>query len=57
MVLDLTELETWWRISLLAIWSIFAVAVGYAKGFTDGRREGILRGKTIGRHAANAVRK
>ena len=57
MVLDLTDAEILWRLFLLCIWSIMTMAVGYAIGFKDGRREGIMRGKTIGRHASNAVRK
>lgn len=57
MVVDLLDVETLWRLFLLGIWTVLTLAVGYAWGFKDGRREGILRGKTIGRHAANAVRK
>ena len=33
------------------------MAFGYSIGFKEGRREGVVRGKAIGRHAANAVRK
>jgi len=57
MVVDLLDVETLWRLFLLGIWTVLTLAVGYAWGFKGGRREGILRGKTIGRHAANAVRK
>ena len=57
MVVDLLDVETLWRFFLLGIWTVLTLAVGYAWGFKDGRREGILRGKTIGRHASNAVRK
>ena len=57
MVLDLTEIESWWRLFLLGVWSLGTIAIGYAIGFKEGRREGVVRGKAIGRHAANAVRK
>jgi hypothetical protein len=57
MVLDLTELESWWRLFFLGVWTITTMALGYSIGFKEGRREGVVRGKAIGRHAANAVRK
>jgi hypothetical protein len=57
MVLDLTQLESWWRLFFLGVWTITTIALGYSIGFKEGRREGVVRGKAIGRHAANAVRK
>ena len=57
MVVDLTDAEILMRLFMLGIWSVLTVAIGYAIGFKEGRREGVVRGKAIGRHAANAVRK
>jgi len=57
MVLDLLDGETLFRLFGLTIWTIMFMAVGYSMGFKDGKREGFLRGKTVGRHAANAVKK
>jgi hypothetical protein len=57
MVVDLTDAEIIMRLFMLGIWSILTIAIGYAIGFKEGRREGVIRGKAIGRHAANAVRK
>ena len=53
MVLDLLDPATLGRLSMLAILLVMAVAVGYAKGFKDGKREGIARRKAITRHIAN----
>jgi len=57
MVVDLTDAEILMRLFMLFIWSVLTVAIGYSIGFKEGRREGVVRGKAIGRHAANAVRK
>jgi hypothetical protein len=57
MVVDLLDGETLFRLVALSIWTVITLAIGYSKGFKDGRREGFLRGKTIGRHSSNAIRK
>jgi hypothetical protein len=57
MVVDLLDGETLVRLFMLLIWSVITIAIGYAKGFKDGRREGFARGKAIGRHSSNAVKK
>jgi hypothetical protein len=57
MVVDLLDGETLFRLLMLMIWSVITIAIGYAKGFKDGRREGYARGKAIGRHSSNAVNK
>jgi len=57
MVVDLLDGETLFRLIALSIWTVITLAIGYSKGFKDGRREGFLRGKTIGRHTSNAIRK
>ena len=57
MVVDLLDGETLFRLIMLIIWSVGTIAIGYSKGFKDGRREGYARGKTIGRHTSNAVKK
>ena len=57
MVVDLLDGETLFRLLMLMIWSVVTIAIGYAKGFKDGRREGFARGKAIGRHSSNAVKK
>jgi len=57
MVVDLLDGETLIRLFMLMIWSILTIAIGYSKGFTDGRHEGLARGKAIGRHSSNTVKK
>jgi hypothetical protein len=57
MVVDLLDGETLFRLLMLMIWSVITIAIGYSKGFKDGRREGLARGKAIGRHSSNAVKK
>jgi len=52
MVLDLTDPVTLGRLTLLAILMVIAAAVGYAKGFKDGRREGWARRRAFDRHVA-----
>lgn len=53
MVLDLLDPATLGRLSMLVILLVMAGAVGYAKGFKDGKREGMARRKAIARHIAN----
>ena len=53
MVLDLLDPATLGRLSMLVILLVMAAAVGYAKGFKDGKREGLARRKAIARHIAN----
>jgi len=57
MVVDLLDGETLFRLLMLMIWSVITIAIGYSKGFKDGRRDGFARGKAIGRHSSNAVKK
>jgi len=53
MVLDLLDPATLGRLSMLVILLVMAAAVGYAKGFKDGKREGLARRKAISRHISN----
>jgi len=53
MVVDLLDPETLGRFIALVIMLVMAIAVGYAKGFKDGKREGIARRKAMIRHMAN----
>ena len=53
MVVDLLDPVTLGRLSMLVILLVMAAAVGYAKGFKDGKREGIARRKAITRHISN----
>ena len=53
MVVDLLDPATLGRLSMLVILLVMAAAVGYAKGFKYGKREGIARRKAITRHIAN----
>ena len=53
MVVDLLDPATLGRLSMLVILLVMAAAVGYAKGFKDGKREGMARRKAITRHIAN----
>jgi hypothetical protein len=53
MVVDLLDPATLGRLSMLVILLVMAAAVGYAKGFKDGKREGLARRKAISRHIAN----
>jgi hypothetical protein len=53
MVVDLLDPATLGRLSMLVILLVMAAAVGYAKGFKDGKREGIARRKAITRHISN----
>ena len=51
MVLDLLDPQTLSRLVGVICLMIMGAAVGYAKGFKDGRREGYTRGRAISRHA------
>ena len=53
MVLDLLDPQTLGRLVGIIILMIMAAAVGYAKGFKEGKREGIARRKAMIRHMAN----
>jgi hypothetical protein len=43
------------RLSLVVILMVISAAAGYAKGFKEGKREGIARRKAISRHLSNKV--
>jgi hypothetical protein len=47
MVLDLLDPQTLGRLIGVLTLMIMGAALGYAKGFKDGRREGLLMGKTL----------
>ena len=53
MVLDLLDPATLGRLSMLVILLVMSAAVGYAKGFKEGKREGVARRKAMIRHMAN----
>jgi len=53
MVLDLLDPQILGRLTGLAILLIMGMAVGYAKGFKDGKREGLARRKAMIRHMSN----
>jgi hypothetical protein len=53
MVLDLLDPETLGRLVLVIILMVVSAAAGYAKGFKEGKREGIARRKAMVRHIAN----
>ena len=53
MVLDLLDPETLGRLVGIVILMVMGGAVGYAKGFKDGKREGLARRKAMVRHIAN----
>jgi hypothetical protein len=55
MVLDLLDPQTLGRLVLVIILMVISAAAGYAKGFKEGKREGIARRKAISRHFANKV--
>ena len=54
MVLDLLDPATLGRLVGVISLMVLAAAAGYAKGFKEGKREGIARRKAIRRHIANA---
>jgi hypothetical protein len=53
MVLDLLEPATLGRLVGIIFLMVMGGAVGYAKGFKEGKREGIARRKAMVRHMAN----
>lgn len=53
MVLDLLDPATLGRLVGVISLMVLAAAVGYAKGFKEGKREGIARRKAMVRHIAN----
>ena len=53
MVLDLLDPATLGRLVGIIVLMIMGGAVGYAKGFKQGKREGMARRKAISRHAAS----
>jgi len=53
MVLDLLDPQTLGRLVLVIIVMVISAAAGYAKGFKEGKREGMARRKAMVRHIAN----
>ena len=53
MVLDLLDPATLGRLVGIITLMVLAAAVGYAKGFKEGKREGIARRKAMVRHITN----
>jgi hypothetical protein len=53
MVLDLLDGETLGRLVGVISLMVLAAAAGYAKGFREGKREGLARRKAMIRHMAN----
>ena len=53
MVLDLLDPATLGRLVLVIVLMVMGAAVGYARGFKDGKREGMARRKAMIRHAAS----
>ena len=53
MVLDLLDPQTLGRLVGVIVLMVMAAAAGYAKGFKEGKREGIARRKAMIRHMAN----
>jgi hypothetical protein len=53
MVLDLLDPQTLGRLVGIVVLMVMAGAAGYAKGFKEGKREGIARRKAMVRHMAN----
>ena len=55
MVLDLLDPATLGRLVGVISLMVLAAAAGYAKGFKEGKREGMARRKAISRHFSNKV--
>jgi hypothetical protein len=53
MVVDLLDPQTLGRLVGIVCLMILAAAAGYAKGFKEGKREGMARRKAMIRHMAN----
>ena len=57
MVLDLLDPETLGRLVGVISLMVLGGAAGYAKGFKEGKREGMARRKAFDRHMSNKVAK
>lgn len=57
MVVDLLDPETLGRLVGIIILMVMGGAVGYAKGFKDGKREGLARRKALIRHMSSKANK
>lgn len=55
MVLDLLDPQTLGRLVGVIFLMVLGGAAGYAKGFKEGKREGMARRKAISRHMSNKV--
>ena len=53
MVVDLLDPQTLGRLVGIVCLMILAATAGYAKGFKEGKREGMARRKAMIRHMAN----
>jgi hypothetical protein len=53
VVLDLLDPQTLGRLVGIVCFMAIAAAAGYAKGFKEGKREGLARRKAMVRHMAN----
>lgn len=53
MVLDLLDPQTLGRLVGVVTLMVLAAAAGYAKGFKEGKREGMARRKAMIRHMTN----
>ena len=53
MVLDLLDPQTLGRLVGVLTLMVIAAAAGYARGFKEGKREGLARRKAMVRHIAN----
>jgi hypothetical protein len=53
MVLDLLDPQTLGRLVGVICLMVMAAGAGYAKGFKEGKREGMARRKAMVRHIAN----
>jgi hypothetical protein len=53
MVVDLLDPETLGRLVGIIVLMVMSAAAGYAKGFKEGKREGIARRKAMVRHLSN----
>lgn len=53
MIVDLLDPQTLGRLVGVISLMVIAAAVGYAKGFKEGKREGMARRKAMIRHMAN----
>ena len=56
MVLDLLDPQTLGRLVGIVCLMVISAAAGYAKGFKEGKREGIARRKSMVRQINKAVK-